>query len=306
MEKEKAGVMTITAPRTPRPVDHLVLPTAELGVAKVRLERMGFTVAPVGKHPFGTENVCVFLSDGSFLELLAVSQRETCEEEARNGNVFVARDQAYRFRNGDEGFSALVMGTHDATGDHEAFTKAGISAGNVLEFFRPFMNPDGKEDLAGFRLAFAADLRAPDAFFFTCERLNTPKVDRAALQRHKNGAFELREIVLSEVNPTDFQYLLQEVVNQRDVSAHSFGMDVRSATANVAVLTPQGLRSFFGIETSENERGLRLQAFVLAVRDIAAVESLLMTNNISYEKRGSRLIVHKAPGQGAAIAFEAS
>ena len=295
-----------TAPRTPRPVDHLVLPTADLEIARTRLEQLGFVVAPVGKHPFGTENVCVFLGDDSFLEFLAIGQRETCEIEARNGNVFVARDQAWRFRNGQEGFSALVMRTHDATGDHQAFIEAGISAGAILNFTRPFATPDGKKDMAGFRLAFAADLRAPDAFFFTCERVNTPKVDRTALQTHKNGAGSLREVVLSEVNPTDFQYPLQEIINQRDVNAHSFGMDLRAANANVTVLTPQGLRSFFGIEALETERGLRLQAFVLAVRDLAAVESLLTNNNIPYEKRGSRLIVHRAPGQGAAIAFEAS
>ncbi|MBZ9601724.1 VOC family protein [Phyllobacterium chamaecytisi] len=298
--------MTISSPRTPRPVDHLVLPTADLDVARARLEQLGFIVAPVGKHPFGTENVCVFFGDDCFLEFLAVGQRETCEEEARNGNVFVARDQAWRFRNGNEGFSALVMGTHDALGDHKAFVKAGISAGGILNFSRPFVTPDGKEDIAGFRLAFAADLRAPDAFFFTCERVNTPKVDRTPLQTHRNGAVALREVILSEVNPTDFQYPLQEIISQRDVNAHSFGMDLRAANANVTVLTAQGLQSFFGIEVSETGRGLWLQAFVLAVRDLAAVETLLASNNIPFEKRGSRLIVHKAPGQGAAIAFEAS
>ncbi|RCW83680.1 VOC family protein [Phyllobacterium bourgognense] len=293
-------------PRIPRPVDHLVLPTADLDIARARLEQLGFMVAPVGKHPFGTENVCVFFGDDCFLEFLAVCQRETCEEESRNGNVFVARDQAWRFRNGNEGFSALVMGTHDAIGDHEDFVKAGISAGNILNFSRPFVSRDGKEDVAGFRLAFAADLRAPDAFFFTCERVNTPKVDRTSLQTHQNGAVALREVILSEVNPTDFQYPLQEIISQRDVNAHSFGMDLRAANADVTVLTPQGLRSFLGVEVSETERGLRLQAFVLAVRDLPAVETLLTSNDIPFEKRGSRLIVHKAPGQGAAIAFEAS
>ncbi|MHC1549013.1 VOC family protein [Phyllobacterium sp. K27] len=297
--------MNNLSPRTPHPVDHLVLPTADLEIARMRLEQLGFTVAPVGVHPFGTENICVFLGDNSFLEFLAIGQREICEAEARKGNVFVARDQAYRFRNGQEGFSALVMGSEDAKADHQSFAEAGISAGNILDFSRPFILPDGKEDRAGFRLAFAADLRAPDVFFFTCERVNTPKVDRSALQHHANGAAVLREVVLSEINPTDFQYPLQDVINQRDVNAHSFGMDIAAANANVTVLTPSGLQAFMGIEASTTERGLRLQAFVLGVRDLAAVESLLISNNIPIEKRGSRLIVHKAQGQGAAIAFEA-
>ncbi|MGH7005536.1 MAG: VOC family protein, partial [Alphaproteobacteria bacterium] len=173
---------TSRSPRTARPVDHLVLPTADLDAARDRLERLGFSVAPVGTHPFGTENVCVYLGDDSFLEFLAIGQRETCEAEARAGNVFVARDQSYRFRNGAEGFSALVMGSGDAEADHAAFVQSGISAGPILNFSRPFVLPDGRKDKAGFRLAFAADLRAPDAFFFTCQRVDAPKVDRAALQ----------------------------------------------------------------------------------------------------------------------------
>lgn len=298
--------MTTVSPRIPRPVDHLVLPVVDLDTARARLEALGFTVAPIGIHPFGTENACIFFSDDTFLEPLAIGQRETCEVEARNGNVFVARDQAYRFRNGQDGFSALVMGTKDARADHKEFVKSGISAGEILDFSRAFKTPEGKEDTAGFRLAFAADLRAPDVFFFTVERVNTPKVDRTALQTHKNGVVGLREIVLSEVNPTDFQYPLQELVNQRDINAHSFGMDIRAANANITVLTPAGLRSFLGLGAPENERGLRLQAFVVGVCDLAAVEILLANNNISTEKRGSRLIVHKAPGQGAAIVFEAA
>lgn len=81
--------MTIATPRTPRPVDHLVLPTVDLDTARQRLEALGFTVAPSAQHPFGTENACVFFSDNTYLEPLAIAQRETCETEARNGNVLL-------------------------------------------------------------------------------------------------------------------------------------------------------------------------------------------------------------------------
>ncbi|PRD42234.1 lactoylglutathione lyase [Phyllobacterium phragmitis] len=293
------------SPRQARPVDHLVLPTASLDLARERLHSLGFTVAPMGRHPFGTANVCTYLSDGTFLESLAIGQRETCERAAIRGNVFVARDQAFRFRNGDEGFSALVMETEDAKGDHAAFVKAGISAGKILNFARAFVTPDGTRDKAAFRLAFAADLRAPDVFFFTCQRVNVPDVDRSVLQRHENGVVAIREIVLSETNPTDFQYLMQEVVNERDVNAHSFGMDIRAANANIAVLTPAGLEAFFGAKAPLGERGLHLQGIVFAVRDLAHVEGLLSGNGVAFEKRGARIVVKPAAGQGAIFAFEA-
>ncbi|TIX38964.1 MAG: VOC family protein, partial [Mesorhizobium sp.] len=65
--------MTENTPARPHPLDHLVLPTASLDVARARLTLLGFTVAPTGIHPFGTENCCVFLTDGTYLEPLAVA-----------------------------------------------------------------------------------------------------------------------------------------------------------------------------------------------------------------------------------------
>ncbi|MGB7285689.1 MAG: VOC family protein, partial [Salaquimonas sp.] len=186
------------SPRKPLNVDHLVLPVTNLEICRKRLSALGFTVAPDALHPFGTENACVFFRDGTYLEPLAIGHRETCEKAALKGNMFVARDQAYRFRRGDEGFSALVLATDDADGDHKSFQKLGISAGRQLKFSRMFKDKDGKESEGAFKLSFAADLRSPDSFFFTCERMNVPKIDRSALEKHANGAVSITEIALGE------------------------------------------------------------------------------------------------------------
>ena len=55
-----------------RPLDHLVIPVTDLKAARSRLTRLGFTVAAEARHPFGTENACVFLADKTYLEPLAV------------------------------------------------------------------------------------------------------------------------------------------------------------------------------------------------------------------------------------------
>ena len=151
---------------SPHPLDHLVLPTVNLASARERLGKLGFTVAPDARHPFGTENACIFFADKTYLEPLAVASHEQCEESVGEGNVFVARDQAYRFRLGEDGFSAVVFGTEDAVVDDERFRARTISAGRMLDFSRPMKMPDGTETVAGFRLAFAADLRAPDFLAF--------------------------------------------------------------------------------------------------------------------------------------------
>lgn len=293
-----------TSPRSPRPLDHLVLPVADLETARARYEALGFSVAPDAAHPFGTENACVFFPDGTYLEPLAVAQRETCEAEARAGNVFVARDQAFRFRRGQDGFSAVVLGTDNADDDDRSFCKAGISAGDILTFSRPFRTADGEEEKASFKLAFAADLRAPDAFFFTCQRIGVPKVDRTALETHSNGAIGIRAVVAVEPNPSDFQYLLQTVLDQRNVNAHSFGMELAASNATISVLTPEGFGAFFDVARSPHGRGLRLEAIVFAVADLDRLRAVLNKGAVSVRKLGERLIVDPAPGQGAILAFE--
>jgi hypothetical protein len=288
----------------PKPLDHLVLPVRDLETASNRLSALGFTVAPVGTHPFGTVNACVFFADGTFLEPIAIGQRETAEEAARAGNAFVARIMAYRFRVAEDGFCALVMGSDDADDDHRRFVATGHSGGDIVSFSRPFKTSAGDEDTASFKLAFAADLRAPDAFAFTCERINVPAVDRSALQRHENGVLSISEIVAVEQNPTDFQYLLQEVVAERKVEASSFGMRIVTGGAAISVITPEGFSAFFGAAIELPTRGMQFMAIVYKVAKLETVKSLLDRAAVSYQMVGQRLVVQPAVGQGAYFAFE--
>ena len=294
----------IKKPRKARILDHAVLPVESLEMARARFSALGFTVAPDGVHPFGTENACIYFADGTFLEPLGIAQREDCEATARKGNVFTARDQAFRFRNGDNGFSAIAFLTDDAKADHKAFRKTGFSAGKKLSFSRKFINAQGEKDKAEFLLAFAADLRSPDSFFFTCERVAQPKVDRRALEVHENGVSGIVEIVLSEANPTDFQYLLQEVVNNRDDEAHSFGLEIAAENALVNVMTPEGLSAYFGVKRSVAGRGLRLEGIILSVRSLAAVRRTLEHHATAFREMHNRIVVDASAGQGCFIAFQ--
>lgn len=288
---------------TPRAIDHLVLPVVDLESSRERLSRLGFTVAADALHPFGTENACVFFPDDTYLEPLAVGSREDCLEALRKCNVFVARDQAFRFRRG-EGLSAIVVKSDDAAADDERYRDEGQSAGPLLEFSRQFQFPDGRTAEGTFRLAFAADLRAPDFFAFACERVNPIPADRCALVVHANGAAGLGRIVLVEENPSDFQYLLEMVLDQRDVTAHSFGISFHTANASVDVLTPEGFVAHYGSSFALSERGLQGAAVAISTADLGVTEACLAANGVHYHKTGARLVVAPEKGQGVTFAFE--
>jgi hypothetical protein len=287
-----------------RPIDHLVLPTADLEVARTRLNKLGFTVAPVGVHPFGTINHCVYLPDGTFLEPLAIADPDAADAAIQDGNVFVARDRTFRAHHGNEGFSALVLGTGSAAADDLRFRKNGISAGKMLQFSRPFVDAAGKADMASFRLAFAAEARVPDIFFFTCERINAPMVDRSALESHANGVSRLKGVILSAENPFEFRDFLRQIANADELVAKGAGFDIVAANATISLFDTTALKARFGI-ADEGSAGLRLHAAVFAVANLTALETLFNANAISYDRRDQCILVPPASGQGATFVFEA-
>ncbi|MER9892656.1 VOC family protein [Mesorhizobium sp. M0119] len=290
--------MTENTPASPHPLDHLVLPTASLDVARARLTLLGFSVAPTGIHPFGTENCCVFLTDGTYLEPLAVADRQAVETAIANRNVFVVRDRTYRQKNGDEGFSAVALGTESAAADHARYLEAGLSAGDMLGFSRAFTDAAGKSDTASFKLAFAATGKATDAFLFACERINALNVDRTALQAHANGATGIVEVVAVTGEPFE----------QRNVISIAAGIEAQGGTvydlpnAVVTVLHPAAYSARFGIPAGVRSE-LRFAGIVFSIRHDDAVAKLLAANSVEHHMRGGDIIVPPAPGQGAAFIF---
>lgn len=285
----------------PRPLDHLVLPTHDLAVARARLTALGFTVAPEGVHPFGTKNCCVYFADGTFLEPLAQGDERLQREAARLGNVFAARDLAYRYRRGEEGFSAVVFGTSEAIADHAGFVETGYSAGSMLDFSRDFVDASGQVGRASFKLAFSADLRTPDLFCFTCQRVGVPKVDRSALQRHANGVAAISQVVLTGPRPADFTDFISGASN---ASPQAGQTEFRLPNSSIRLTDAAAIAAEFGAEAG-SDPGLLASALLFSVGDLAATEATFQQNSVDYQSRGGRLIVPPAPGQGAIFAFEA-
>jgi hypothetical protein len=155
-----------------------------------------------------------------------------------------------------------------------------------------------------FKLSFAADLRAPDFFGFAVERINVPAADRSALTNHPNGVVGISEVILSEPNPTDFQYFIQELACNREVDANSFGMSVELDGATVTVFNKAGLETHLGIVDPSRERGLHGACRGLPCTGPAGSFGAAFEERVAVRQVAGRLIVDPAPGQGACYCFE--
>ena len=279
---------------TPRNLDHIVLPVPNLEITRERFMQLGFTVAPDARHSFGSENACIFFENGTFIEPLAIGHRETAEAAIIKGNSFLRRDMGYRFRNGDDGFSCVVMGEKDPKKARKKFRKAGYQTGKVVVVKRPGVKV---------RISFIMDERSPDCMFFMCERPDGPPKFAPEIIKHANGALGISRVILHEHLPEDFQYYIQTATEQREVRSHSFGMDMELPNATLTTLNDDGMKAYYGKNTLPQNRGLRAMAFDVAVQSLEKTSKILKENAIKTKTIGGRLIVEPTSGQGAILAF---
>lgn len=288
-------------------VDHLVLPVRSLDVARGRLTALGFTVAADASHPFGTGNACVFIGDGTYLEPLAVLDIDGYRQAIADGNMFTARDRAFRQSIGEDGFSALALASQDAQADHARFAGAGLPGGDMLEFSRPAKLPDGSQKLARFRLAFAGS-RVGDSFsVFTCQRLNPLPSNRDALERHGNGVLALSRIVTVSPRPQEALPNLQLVLDVEGEVMATESAQLRTGNATLEVVAPSAFHQNFGANDAEAGvplSGLTAAAVVFRVGDLAVTRAILADNDVAFVNKGGRILVAAAPGQGVVFAFE--
>ncbi len=286
-----------------RTIDHLVLPVKVLLDARVRLQKLGFNVAPDARHPFGTENACIFLQDGTYLEPLAIAEEESYDRSADAGNVFTAHDRQVRHLFPGCGLSAVVLASADAVADHIHYSEMGLSAGDMLEFSRLLKLPDGAELQATFRLAFAADERSPCFLLFSCERINALPRDLGALANHPNGVLGLLEVVLHADNAAARCHLLETALG----TPHSvFGGEIRFETSNgiIRVTEDQFSPLVRDITDRAGMPGLSGRSVVFSVADLAVTEAVLAANDVAFLRQDDRLIVPNATGQDVIFAFE--
>jgi hypothetical protein len=286
----------------PRAFDHFVLPVGTLAQARARLVSLGFTVAPDARHPFGTENCCVFLEDGTFIEPLAIGDADAYAAANREGNAFTGNDARFRAASG-EGFSQLVIKSEDATSDDLDFAGEGFSGGPVLDFGRRFTRSDGSTGEVAFRLAFAAPGTPCDVGFFACEVVKAVPGGRGALVNHANGALVSLGLVATADDPMATDEFLETFLDTQSEA----GTEVHYPLAFGAVRVVR--RDVFEMMTdvkAPDSPSLRLAALIIGVGTLDAVRGVLAVNGITHHEKPGWLIVPPASGQPATLIFQAA
>jgi len=284
-----------------RGLDHVVWAVRDLGAAAAHLERLGFTVTPRARHPWGTENRLVQLN-GFFIELLTVGSDADIPEPTDTAFSFGAHNRDFLARG--EGASMLVTDSLDPAADRAAFAQAGLAVFEPFSFEREQRRSDGSVRKVGFDLTFTRDPDDAALGFFTCFNRYPDNFWSSAYQAHANGVRDLAAVVIVCEDPADHHIFYSAFTGVREMRATSLGITISTPRGDVRLM-PRGIyRSLFGEEPQPAGAGkARIQALVFQAGARDAVASACARSGIESLSTREGLVVPARGSHGLSLVF---
>lgn len=250
-----------------RGLNHLVLTGHDLDAMGDRYAALGFTLAPRGRHPFGTDNIVIQLH-GCYLELLTVARPQDVPEHGANSFSFAAFNRDYVARH--EGFAMLVFDTPNARADSAAWQKAGLKTYAPFDFQRAAKLPSGEEITVGFSLAFSGTPLAPWIGLFACQHYRPDYYEQERYLTHENTAQNVREVWISgdgALALSDFMATLTGLEPRQDGAGK---IVFTTRTGDLVLASPDNFASAFGEAPPHPEDGPHLAGLTIGCRELSS------------------------------------
>jgi hypothetical protein len=151
---------------------------------------------------------------------------------------------------------------------------------------------------------FAADEKAPDIGYFTCQQHHPENFWNPAFQQHSNGAATVAGIVMVSENPEGHRHFVSSFAGERHIDADATGISVATPRGVIQVMNPSAWRATTGTEPPDLARGAHLAAIRFEVRDKAAAMAALKSNGVAVAERDGRVVVLPDAAHGATLIFE--
>ncbi|MGB9118396.1 VOC family protein [Bradyrhizobium sp.] len=285
----------------PHGLDHIVHAVRDLDAAADFYVRAGFTVGGRNRHPWGTHNRIVQLKN-CYIEILEVAEPEKIVPHGARSFSFGAFNRDFLAHR--EGFSMLILNSHDAAVDARAFEAAGIGGFDVFDFAREGRKPDGTQVELAFSLAFAADVASPNLRFAACQHHFPQNFWNPAFQTHSNDAKNVVGVAMVASNPAGHQNFLKAFAGVGELHSSATGLKARTENGDIEIMKQVTFRDQFGVSIETIGKGMALDAMRFTGAEIAQAEALHRQNGIASRRHAGRLVVPPDLAHGATLIFE--
>ena len=287
-----------------RGIDHLVLCAHDLDELRAFYERIGFTLTPEARHPFGTANSLAQL-DGFFLELLTVADPDLITEPSENRFSFGAYNRDY-LKDG-EGCSMLAFEGADARADSAEFASAGLDTYEPFDFERKAGLPDGTDVRVAFSLTFVTHRDMPRITYFTCQQHAPEYFWKPEYQTHPNTAREILTVTIVAPDPLSYRRLFEGLQGSEAVAEEGDSLKAATARGSVVVLSEGGWReSHGGLPAPDPDAGPQIAAYAIGVADLDKTREIVREAGVTAMDGDGRIVISPRDAFGVAIEFRAA
>ncbi|MEX2200379.1 MAG: VOC family protein [Dongiaceae bacterium] len=279
-------------------IDHTLVGVRDLEVARERWARMGFTVAPRGRHiGWGTGNYCIMLARG-YIELLGIVD---AAEFTNNLD---------RFLETREGLMGLALASDDALDCAAALRDAGIAADGPKDLKRLLELPEGTVT-PEFSLVYLPGEAAPDLRVFVCQHRTPDLVRKPEWLVHANGAETLLGMTVASDDPASLAPAYRRLFGEKAVRPGDGLLRVETGAGWIDFATPDLLaRRYARVAPWPDHASPWAVAMTIGVADIARCRAALAAGGFAPRAMGFGPNAGMALGPGDAsglfLEFEAA
>lgn len=260
-------------------LDHYIIRVNDLESATGLYQKLGFSLAPQGRHHSGTRNQTLIL-DSNYIELLYFPT------ELRASSRFRHYPEQY------QGPVAVALQTTDSAAVQRELAALDIKTEALVSGGRPVHLPHGTEDAAWLNLNFPQDeFGVPD--FFTCGHQSRHLVFRPQWQDHANTARRIKTLVAVHPKPDSLRDRYQKVFGAISIGTpDDQGWLLRRDSLRLQFLTPTAFsRRYPGVAVPAALDDIWLAGSVIEVRELETARQVLLRNKVSFHYGAQRDIV---------------
>ncbi len=255
-------------------IDHARVGVADLENARTTFTRLGFTVAPLGRHiGWGTANYTIVFP-GDYVELLGIID---ANQYVSDLDDFLARG---------EGLYSIRLGTDDAPRLAAWLASKGYEAEAPRDLGRLIDYADGEKTLR-FKLVSLPGNLTPGLQLDAFHHVTPDLLHQPDLLSHPNGARSIAEVTV----------VMESLEGVREGYGALFGaaairgeerrgaISVATSNGTLLFVTPKAFpKRHYDVVLDENLRLPRLAALTLAVRDPKATALYLSGQQVQFER----------------------